>query len=283
MKRLGISFIILFLVVATIAMTLGVYFFMVAKKPPAVETREILKKFSFSSPQSLEEWDEKILAKDSTGYTVTELDGAKCVKAESVDSASALFFKQRLTCKKDPFLSWDWKSDKFPGRKKKENLKDKKEFDFVAQVYVVFYARFFLNAKAIQYIWTESVPEGTATDSPYTKKVKLLVLESGPSEEWKHEERDIKKDYLELFGEELDKDVDAIAFMTDADSTATTASAYFKGIEFGYLGKVEEETEPEGEIEEKPKEEVKKEEKKEEDKKEEEKIPSETINGVPEQ
>lgn len=244
MKRPGILFTIAFLIVATVGITLGAYFFIIAKRPPGVGARETVKKFTFLSPQSLEEWDEKVLSKNSTGYSVTEYNGEKCVKAESTDSASALFFKKRLSFKKDPFVSWDWKAENFPQRKKQETLEKKKEFDFVAQVYVVFYARVFLNAKAIQYVWTEDVPVGTATDSPYTKKVQLLVLESGPSEEWKHEERDIRKDYLELFGEELDKDVDAVAFMTDSDSTATTASAYFDNMEIGFLGRVPEEPSP---------------------------------------
>ena len=241
MKRPVVLLIMTSLIVAAALLTLGVYFFIVAKKPPVVETREVIKTFSFSSPNSLDEWDEKILAKSSSGYSVVEYEGEKCVRADSVNACSALFFKKRLSSKRDIYVSWDWKADKFPDRKKAETLEKKKEFDFVAQVYVVFYAKFFLNSKAIQYVWTEEVPVGTHTDSPYTKKVQLLVLQSGPSEEWKHEERDIRKDYFDLFGEELGKDIAAVAFMTDSDSTGTTASAYFDNIEIGFLGKASDE------------------------------------------
>jgi len=240
-KRPVILLIITFLIVAVLALALGAYFFMIDKKPPSVGTRETIKSFTFSSPDSLEEWDEKILAKGSSGYSLVELEGEKCVKADSLNSCSALFFKKRLSTKRDIYVSWDWKAEKFPDRKKTETLEKKKEFDFVAQVYVVFYAKFFLNSKAIQYVWTEDVPVGRHTDSPYTKKVQLLGLQSGPSEEWKHEERDIRKDYLDLFGKELDKDIDAVAFMTDSDSTGTTASAYFDNVEIGFLGKATEE------------------------------------------
>ena len=59
------------------------------------------------------------------------------------------------------------------------------------------------------------------------------------SEEWKHEERDIEEDYVELFGEKLDKDVVAISFMTDSDSTETASTAYYTDIKIGYLEKPE--------------------------------------------
>jgi hypothetical protein len=66
--------------------------------------------------------------------------------------------------------------------------------------------------------------------------VKLLVLESGPSEAWKHEDRDIAADYSTLFGGVLERDVVAVAFMTDADSTDSAASAYYRDVKIGYLG-----------------------------------------------
>jgi hypothetical protein len=213
--------------------------FLLRRRPLEVPFEETIKSFKFSSEKSLNEWEEKVLSKNSTLYSVTEYGGKDCVKAESKDSASTLYFRQKLLYARNPVVSWDWKAEDFPDRKKKEELKKKSEFDFVAQVYVIFYARFFLNAKAIQYVWTEDVPKGTVSDSPYTKKVKILVLESGPSDTWKHEKRDIREDYRELFGEELDKDVMAISFMTDSDSTGTEAVAYFSNIELGYLGKEE--------------------------------------------
>ncbi|MFH1552489.1 MAG: DUF3047 domain-containing protein [Candidatus Omnitrophota bacterium] len=234
MKRSGRFFIISFLIVAVVIVALGVYVFLKGKAPP-VAKRETVKSFSFSSAKSLDEWDEKVLAQHKTDYSVTELDGVPCVKAASENSASALYYKQRLSCDRDPFLSWDWKAEKFPARKKKEALGKKSEFDFVAQVYVIFHARFFLNAKAILYVWTQDLAVGTAGASPYTKKVRILVLESGQTDQWKHEERDIKKDFLDLFGEELGKDVTAISFMTDADSTDSSAVAYFKDFMLGYL------------------------------------------------
>ena len=228
--------IILFVVVVICSLSLAAAFFLKAKKPPVKEGRDIVKQFTFSSSGELKEFEGKLLAHNWTDYKVANEGGKSFLKATSNDSASALYYKRNFVTERRPFVSWDWKAIDFPDRKQKEALDEKKEFDFVAQFYVIFSARFFLNAKAIQYVWTENLPVGTVSDSPYTKNVKLLVLESGPSEEWKHEERNIAEDYYKLFGEELEKDIAAIAFMTDSDSTETDSAAYISNITIGYLG-----------------------------------------------
>ncbi len=228
-------FSILLLIIAVIMVAVGVCVFLSIEKLPEGRERETVKHFSFSSDKSLNEWEEKFFAGNYTRYSAAEYGEKNCVEADSGDSASALFYRQQLSCDRYPFVSWDWKAEKFPSRQRKEVLGKKAEFDFVAQVYVVFHARFFLNAKAIQYVWTEDLPVGTASASPYTKKVRLMVLQSGPSEEWKHEERNIREDFKNLFGEELEKDVAAISFMTDSDSTGSSARAYYGDITLGYL------------------------------------------------
>jgi hypothetical protein len=195
----------------------------------------ILSSFSFESPEELDQWKDKTLARKKTDYTVDIEGGKKCVKAVSEDSASTLYYRMRFSPVKDPYVSWKWKVLEFPTRQQKETLSDKAEFDFAAQVYVVFHANFFLNAKAIQYVWTENLPVGEVSDNPYTKNVKLLVLESGLSDEWKHEYRNIKEDFKRLFAEELKADIEGISFMTDADSTGTTAMACFTDFEIGVL------------------------------------------------
>jgi len=206
--------------------------FLGKKKPAAV------RNFSFSAPESLAQWEEKVLARNGkkTDYSLGEQAARKCLKASANDSASALFYKENLSHEDEPFVSWDWYAEKFPDRERPEALDKKQDFDFAAQFYVIFYSRFFLKTKAIQYVWTQSIPAGTTADNPYTPNVKVLVLESGAPEAWKHEERNISADYSTLFGEKLDKDIVAVSFMTDSDSTASTATAYFDNVKIGYMG-----------------------------------------------
>ena len=223
------------LAVAVCMIAVGAYFIIRSKQPSGVFRRELVKDLSFSSERSLKKWDEKALARHRTEYSLAEVDGKYCVKAVSENSASTLFYRQRLSRERGPFVSWEWKVESFPERKSKETLNNKEEFDFAAQFYVVFYSRFFLNMKAIQYVWAESLSVGTVGPSPYTKNVMIMVLESGGSPSWKYEERDLKEDFRQLFGYELENDIEAVSFMTDSDSTDSEAVAYFGDVKLGYL------------------------------------------------
>lgn len=228
---------ILFLLcaIAGFAGAVYLYYLPLPKPTKEIDYRDIVRRVSFVSPSSLKEWEEKKLSKNKTAYTVEEDDGRMAVKAVSESGASGLYLKEKLSFRDRPFVKWKWKAVKFPVLTKKEDLASKKEFDFAAQFYVLFYSRMIMNSRAIQYVWAQELPEGTSARSPYTDNVKMLVLQTGESEEWRTEERDIASDYFELFGKELDKDVVAVAFMTDADSTGTYAEAWFADIELGYL------------------------------------------------
>lgn len=193
----------------------------------------IVKYFPFSRENSLKEWEEKTL-KGKVVYGVEKGGELSYVRAESEKTASALYYKLALDIKRNPILSWRWRVDKFPGRSEPERIEDKKEEDFAARVYVIFPAAFFTGSRVIEYIWAETLPVDTQGASGYSKNIKVLVVESGRALEWRHEERDIRSDYMKLFGVPPHLDVGAIAFMTDADSTKTSAEAVYDEIEIGY-------------------------------------------------
>jgi hypothetical protein len=239
LKRTRKTFVVALSIVLVLAVAGYFYRCKVARVPEEVAPGEIVGSFSFERAGDLSRWDDKKLSRYATRYELLKDDGKPCVRALSENSASALYFKERLLFKRRPRVSWDWKVVKFPDRSKPEKLKDKEEFDFAMQFYVVFHARSMLSSKAIQYVWTSDVAVGTVSDSPYTGNVKLLVLESGEQGVWKSEERDIAADYLELFGEQLEKDVVAVSFMTDSDSTGSTAEAFITNIELGYMPEIE--------------------------------------------
>lgn len=194
---------------------------------------EIVKYFPFSTENSLKEWEEKIL-KGKVVYAIEKGSTFSHVRAKSTKTASALYYKIKLRIKQNPAISWKWRVDQFPKRTLPETLEGKEEEDFAARVYVIFPAAFFTNSKVIEYIWAESLPAGTMGRSGYSKNIKLLVLETGPTKEWRFEKRDIYKDYVKLFGEEPKLNIGAISFMTDADSTKTSADAVYDEIKIGY-------------------------------------------------
>jgi len=204
-----------------------------ALRQKGIDIAAIVRQFPFSKENSLKEWEEKIL-KGKVVYIIEKGGALSYVRAKSDKTASALYYKIKLDVKKRPVISWKWRVDKFPGRDLPETIEGKKEEDFAARVYVIFPAAFFTNSKCMEYIWAESLPVGTFGRSGYSKNIKVLVLESGKSEDWRLEERDIVEDYVKLYGEEPRLNVGAISFMTDADSTGTYADAVYDEIKIGY-------------------------------------------------
>jgi len=219
-------------------------FRMKRKLPEALPyTVETVKVFPFSDAGSLKEWEEKVF-KGRVVYNIEKGEALSYVKAKSQASASALYYKLKIDAKnKQPVVSWKWRVEKFPQKKFPENLDTQTEDDFSARVYVIFPAMFFTNSKVLEYIWAEKLPVGTTGTSPYSPNIKLIVLRSGPSKEWVTEKRDIVADYMKLFGRLPEFDIGAVAFMTNAEHTGTSADAMYDDIELGYK---KEESTPKG-------------------------------------
>jgi len=213
------------------------HFESIFKKTGKIRSRieQVVRYFPFSKENSLKEWEEKIL-KGKVIYGIEKGGQLSYVRAKSEKTASALYYKISMDSEKRPVISWKWRVDKFPVRTLPETLEGKSEEDFAARVYIIFPAAFFTNSKCIEYIWAEKLPKGTSGRSGYSKNIKIFVLESGKAEGWHSEKRNICEDYLKLFGEKPRLDVGAISFMTDADSTKTSADAVYDEIEIGYEG-----------------------------------------------
>ena len=198
-----------------------------------IKVEKIVKYFPFSTENSLNEWEEKVL-KGKVVYRIERGATFSHVKAESSKAASALYYRVKMDVGRNPVISWKWRVWKFPEKSLPEKIEDTKEEDFAARVYVIFPAAFFTNSKVVEYIWSETLPAGTWGISGYSKNIRVLVLETGKSDEWIFEKRDIVEDYVKLFGEKPRLNVGAISFMTDADSTKTSALAVYDEITIGY-------------------------------------------------
>ena len=197
---------------------------------------EVLKPFSFSNDSDLKEWEEKVF-KGRVVYRVEKDGDLSYVRAKSDKAASALYYKIKMDAKsRRPMVSWRWRADKFPVKTIKESLDTENEDDFAARVYVIFPAMFFTNSKVLEYVWAETLPVGSTGVSPYSKNIKLMVLESGAKKDWAFEERDIRADYLAMFGREPEYDIGAVAFMTNSEHTGSDADAVYDEIKLGYKG-----------------------------------------------
>jgi hypothetical protein len=133
-------------------------------------------------------------------------------------------------------VKWKWNVNTFPVKKMPESLETTDEDDFAARVYLIFTANFITNSKVVEYVWAETLPEGKTGISPYSDNIRLMVLRSGLKKDkpWCLEERDVVEDYVKLFGERPRHDIGAVAFMTDADTTGTSADSVYTDIKLGY-------------------------------------------------
>lgn len=121
-----------------------------------------------------------------------------------------------------PYLAWKWRMFKLPSGAR-ENIK--KSSDSGAGVYVIFRGRFQMN-HIIKYVWSSSLPVGTITESPFNNRVKIVVLRNAGDKIgiWINEKVNVLKDYRKLFNS-VPPMVDAIAIMSDADNTLSSAEA----------------------------------------------------------
>jgi hypothetical protein len=227
-------------IIAVLAALAGILFLtynlLFKRAPKALQKAEIVKSFPFSEENALKEWEEKIF-KGRVVYRIEKGQTLSYVRATSDKTASALYYKIKLDAKKNyPVISWKWNVDKFPQKKAAESLETENEDDFAARVYVIFPAMFFTNSRVLEYIWSQTLPEGIIGTSPYSKNIKLMVVRSGPNKDkkWFQEDRDIAADYMKAFGRAPEYDIGAVAFMTNTEHTGTSADAMYDEIKLGY-------------------------------------------------
>lgn len=185
-----------------------------------------------------------------TTYTLVRDDNTVVMKAVAEASASGLTREIKINPKEYPIVQWRWKVMNIL---KKGDVHKKEGDDYPARIYITFEydpskLSFFEKKKyqairllygqypphaAINYIWESKAPVGTMVPNPYTDRVMMFVVESGPSKlnEWVNEERNIFEDYKKAFGQEPPM-ISGVAIMTDTDNTGESATAYYADILF---------------------------------------------------
>jgi hypothetical protein len=80
-----------------------------------------------------------------------------------------------------------------------------------------------LPAATLCYVWDPQLPTGAVLDNAYTRRVRLMVLrgEGSALHTWVTEQRDLRADFLRLFGDEAAEapPLQAIVLSADADNT----------------------------------------------------------------
>ena len=172
------------------------------------------------------------------------------VKADSKSSASGLIHRIKIDPRVFPIVSWRWKvTNTFI----KGDVRKKRGDDYPARLYIAFEfdpnrLSFFEKTQyklarllygeyppggAITYIWSSNAPRGTLVSNPYTKRSKMIAVQSGKTllNTWIQEERNVYEDYKTAFSQEPPMIV-AVMIMTDSDNTGESAISYFGDIIF---------------------------------------------------
>lgn len=131
-----------------------------------------------------------------------------------------------------PILEWRWKVTRLPAG---ADLRKKATDDQAAQLYVVF-PRFptAVRSRIIGYVWDTSAPEGLVVPSTKTGTVTYVVVRSGEGDRgrWITERRNVRDDYLQIYGEPPQEPVGGISIGIDSDDVKGRAESYFGPIAF---------------------------------------------------
>ncbi|MBI4394615.1 MAG: DUF3047 domain-containing protein [Candidatus Omnitrophica bacterium] len=188
--------------------------------------------FDFSETVFFKEWREHRMSGKTSYRIERDEHGEPFLHASSRDASSITFRPVDIKSSEQPFLSWEWKAIQFPTNKRNQVLAAKSDNDYAARVYVAFKGLTPFTSDTIQYAWDDHFPEGAHAASPYSSRIKILVIQHGPTDPgsngWVFEKRDIVADYEMLYGKRPPSSLIAIGFMSDSDNTGTSSEAYFR-------------------------------------------------------
>lgn len=164
-----------------------------------------------------EEWQEKSFEGETMYAPLQGKEGV--VRAESNGTASGLFLESEINIAEYPVLHWSWKVEKGLDP---HDEKIKKGDDYAARVYVVVSGGlFFWKTIAINYVWSSNPKSEQSWPNAYAgDNAQMLALRGStdPLGTWHFESRNLRSDFKQLFGKDIDV-IDGVAIMSDTDDT----------------------------------------------------------------
>lgn len=187
-----------------------------------------------------------------TGYRVVEMDGTTVLEADAQEGGSGFSRKIRVDPSRHPVLEWRWRVTAEPGTRLEiasgtsplarlslafHGDANKLDFDDRAKLRLAMVLTANgLPYASLVYVWMLDVPAETVIRSPYTDRVRMIVVESGAQRvgEWVTVRRNVVEDYRRAFGEEPD-DIVSVGLMTDPGDDYSRRRGFYGDITFRQL------------------------------------------------
>ncbi|MGH8691577.1 MAG: DUF3047 domain-containing protein, partial [Burkholderiales bacterium] len=192
-------------------------------------------RFSRSRPgTAVEPWEPYLVRRGNvpTDYRVVEVDGTAALAADAQEGGSGLYRKIRVDPKRHAVLEWRWRIPKpgespsppevASGNSPMARLSlafhgDVARLDFDDRAKLRLAMLLTANGlpyASLLYVWMLDVPVETVIRSPFTDRVRMIVVESGMQRagEWVTVRRNVAEDYRRAYGEEPD-DIVAVGLM----------------------------------------------------------------------
>lgn len=191
-----------------------------------------------------------VSSRPRTDYRLVRGDAGVVLEARADGSYSGLFRRIRIDPARQPVVEWRWQvgnpllapeagfgaSEDSAARFIVSFHGDPKKIDFHDRVQ-------YRLAKALtgqampyatlMYIWSNRLPVGSVFEHPLTDRMRGIVVGSGAEGvgEWQSYRRNIREDYLRVFGEEPG-DIVSVGIMTDTDQTRQKARTLYGDVIF---------------------------------------------------
>jgi hypothetical protein len=184
--------------------------------------------------------------KKPTTFEMVREDGKSVLKVDADASYGNLVHPLHVALDEGAALAWRWRVEHFV---EGADLRSRSGDDGAAKLCVFFAlptdrlsfgerTRLALARTAtgedvpsetLCYVWDEKEARNTLLTNAFTRRIRMLVLESGPGG-WRGERRNLLADYQRAFGDEaggLRPDIVGVAVSADADNTKGHGLAYF--------------------------------------------------------
>ena len=186
--------------------------------------------------------------KPYTAFALASVDGRRALRVEADLSYGNLVYPLRAEPGNYQALAWRWQVEKL---NEAADLRQKSGDDTTVKVCAMFdlpldrlpfaerqmmrVARSLADgpvpAATICYVWDARLAAGTELPSPFTARVRYIVLESGSAKvgQWVAERRDLAADFQRLFGAESGgepRPLIGVGVGADADNTRQRSVAY---------------------------------------------------------